>query len=74
MGGLPVGYLKGRGKRGMNKTDKTRRKNTVLLNNSELTGSALFFSFFVSLVAGSIAPPLCDVSSSRLPQPCLSWE
>lgn len=43
MGGLPVGYLKGRGKRGMNKTDKTRRKNTVLLNNSELTGSALFF-------------------------------
>lgn len=46
MGGLPVGYLKGRRKRGMNKTDKTRRKNTVLLNNSELTGSALFFFFF----------------------------
>lgn len=64
MGGLPVGYLKGRGKRGMNKTDKTRRKNTVLLNNSELTGSALFFCFFGARpVAGSVAPPLCDVSS-----------
>lgn len=47
MGGFPVGYLKGRGKRGMNKTDKTRRKNTVLLNNSELTGSALLFFFFL---------------------------